>query len=80
MMASDGPRPIPGNRSRAQALVSVVAPAWNEADVLPHFIGEVRRVLAEQGCKFEIVIAENGSSGRCRILRVSLRIFASSAV
>ena len=43
-------------------MISIVAPAFNEEPSLPVLCAEVTKVMEAQGCKFEIVIGENGSS------------------
>jgi len=48
-------------RNRRDCLVSIVAPAYNEEDNLPRLFKAISKIMDEQGCQFELVIAENGS-------------------
>ena len=43
-------------------MISIVAPAYNEAESLPLLYKEVCRVMEKVGSKFEIIIVENGSA------------------
>jgi len=51
------------NRERG-AFVSVVSPAFNEAENLPCFYERVCTVLANAGWKFELIIVDDGSGDR----------------
>lgn len=42
--------------------ISVVAPAYNEQDVLQEFYRRVTSVVSELGCSYEIVLVNDGSS------------------
>lgn len=48
-------------KSRA-ALVSVVLPVFNEADVLPTLVARVRAALASCECRYEIIFVDDGST------------------
>jgi polyisoprenyl-phosphate glycosyltransferase len=43
-------------------MLSVVAPAYNEADVLPSFVARVLEVLDETGEEWELVLVDDGST------------------
>jgi polyisoprenyl-phosphate glycosyltransferase len=51
-----------GARRPRPALLSVVTPAFNEADGLPQLIEELRAVLGPLGEDYEIVVVDDGSS------------------
>ena len=42
-------------------MVSVVLPAYNEADKLEGAVTEISQALKETGYRYEIIIAEDGS-------------------
>lgn len=50
--------------SRTPGLVSIVAPAYNEEESLPHLCERVRGVMEGLGRDFELIIVENGSVDR----------------
>jgi glycosyltransferase involved in cell wall biosynthesis len=45
----------------ASALVSIVLPVYNEAQILPRLYGQLRQTLEKIGCRFEIVFVNDGS-------------------
>lgn len=45
-----------------RTVLSIIAPAYNEAAALPRLIEEVGRVVTDLGCSYEIVIVNDGSS------------------
>jgi len=45
-----------------KAMVSVVLPAYNEADKLEGAVTKISQALKETGCRYEIIIAEDGST------------------
>ena len=47
--------------SQASPVISVVAPVFNEAELLPAFCEEMRRVLEEMGEPWEIILVNDGS-------------------
>lgn len=49
-------------RFRDPAIVSIVAPAFNECDNLPTLCSEIRAVLEAEKRDFEILIVDNGST------------------
>jgi glycosyltransferase involved in cell wall biosynthesis len=53
-----------GNEAAAEGkvAVSVVLPAYNEADKLEGAVTEISQALKETGYRFEIIIAEDGST------------------
>ena len=51
-----------GNRSDNKAMVSVVLPAYNEADKLEGAVTKISQALKETGYRYEIIIAEDGST------------------
>jgi dolichol-phosphate mannosyltransferase len=58
--AGDVPVERRARRDRPR-LLSVVAPAYNEAEGLPRFVDEVRRVLPPLADDYEILIVDDGS-------------------
>ena len=50
------------NTSNGKVVVSVVLPAYNEADFLEPAVSQTSQTLREIGCPYEIVIAEDGST------------------
>ncbi|MBD8891988.1 glycosyltransferase family 2 protein [Roseibium litorale] len=42
-------------------LISIVVPAYNEAEVLDHFITDTQAILASLGCHYEYVFIDDGS-------------------
>lgn len=44
------------------ALISVVAPVHNDADIIEQFVSETHRVLQEHYAHFEIIIVDDGST------------------
>jgi len=50
----------------ARPVISVVAPAWNEAVTLPLFVDETRAVLDGLGEPWEIVLVDDGSADGTR--------------
>ena len=48
--------------SNGKVVVSVVLPAYNEADVLEPAVTKISQALKEYGCPYEIIIAEDGST------------------
>jgi dolichol-phosphate mannosyltransferase len=42
--------------------LSVVIPAWNEADNLAKLVPQLHQVLADLGCKYEIIVVDNHSA------------------
>ena len=61
-----------GRRSRPR-LLSVVAPAYNEAEGLPKFVQEVRSVLPPLAEDYEILIVDDGSRDSTREVLKRLR-------
>jgi dolichol-phosphate mannosyltransferase len=55
-------------------LLSVVAPAYNEAEGLPHFVEEVRRVLPPLAEDYEILIVDDGSKDTSREVLAKLQL------
>ncbi|HEU5316820.1 MAG TPA: glycosyltransferase family 2 protein [Chloroflexota bacterium] len=56
--------------TQAPPVISVVAPVFNEAELLPAFCDEMRRVLEEIGEPWEIVLVNDGSrDGSLEIMR-----------
>src|SRR5512134_1166747 len=66
------PRADPVSRSRPK-LLSVVAPAYNEAEGLPKFVEEVRSVLPPLADDYEILIVDDGSRDETRDVLTRLR-------
>ena len=48
--------------SKSKVTVSVVLPAYNEADKLEGAVTKLSQALEEYGCPYEIIIAEDGST------------------
>ena len=67
------PRPVTAQRGateRARPVYSIVAPAVNEEDTLPHFYARVVAVMEQVGEPFEVVLINDGSSdGTFRVMR-----------
>ena len=67
------PRPVTAQRGateRARPVYSIVAPAVNEEDSLPHFYERVVAVMEQVGEPFEVVLINDGSSdGTFRVMR-----------
>jgi polyisoprenyl-phosphate glycosyltransferase len=67
------PRPVTAQRGateRARPVYSIVAPAVNEEDTLPHFYERVVAVMEQVGEPFEVVLINDGSSdGTLRVMR-----------
>ena len=59
--------------AKKNALVSVIAPAFNEEKVLKEFYRQVSSVLAGTGYPYEIVIVDDGSSDESLSLLKELR-------
>src|SRR5581483_11796028 len=55
------PRRRPARRRAARVMLSVVAPAYNEADALPAFLSRLLDVLEEVGGDWELVLVDDGS-------------------
>jgi len=53
---------VPGNTDNAAIDVSVVVPAYNEAQNLPKLVDAVRDVLSSLGVSFEILLVNDGST------------------
>lgn len=66
--ASLSPRP-----ADARPSISVVAPAYNEQEVLQEFYSRVTAVLTKLGCDYEIVLVNDGSRDATLPLMVALR-------
>lgn len=60
-------------RSR-NSLVSVVVPALNEMENLPHLYEHVRSVLESTGWKFELIVVDDGSTDRTLAVLKELRL------
>ncbi|NHK28417.1 glycosyltransferase family 2 protein [Parvularcula flava] len=58
---SNQPVPVPRDSDRP-ALLSIVCPAYNEAEVLAAFHRRVRKAMNELGQAFEVVLVNDGSS------------------
>src|SRR5262245_41382970 len=54
------------SQETGRPVISVVAPAWNEAPTLPLFVDEVRTVLDALGEPWEVVLVDDGSSDGTR--------------
>jgi polyisoprenyl-phosphate glycosyltransferase len=67
------PRPVTAQRGateRARPVYSIVAPAINEEDTIPHFYERVVAVMEQVGEPFEVVLINDGSSdGTFRVMR-----------
>ena len=67
------PRPVAAQRGateRARPVYSIVAPAVNEEDTLPHFYDRVVAVMEQVGEPFEVVLINDGSSdGTFRVMQ-----------
>src|SRR5262245_13308913 len=55
-----------GAAPAGRPVISVVAPAWNEAATLPLFVAETRAVLEGLGEPWEIVLVDDGSADATR--------------
>lgn len=55
-------------------LVSVVVPALNEAENLPHLYERVRSVLESTGWKFELIVVDDGSTDQTLAVLKELRL------
>ncbi len=53
--------------------ISVVAPAYNEASVLPQFLDRTKAVLERTGLTWEIILADDGSTDGTRDLALRVR-------
>ena len=60
--------------ARAMPSISVVAPAYNEQEVLGEFYRRVSAVLTGIGCEYEIVLVNDGSRDNTLALMHALRI------
>jgi glycosyltransferase involved in cell wall biosynthesis len=61
--------PAPPRPQRAETLVSVVLPVFNEVRVLKTLLGRVRQALAALGVRSEIIFVDDGSTdGSARLL------------
>src|SRR5260221_634012 len=61
--------PAPPRPPRAETLVSVVLPVFNEVKVLKTLLGRVRQALAALGVRSEIIFVDDGSTdGSARLL------------
>jgi len=49
-------------RKTKQSTISVVLPLLNEAAVLPRLLSELRHILTSVGCKWNIVLVDDGST------------------
>lgn len=49
---------------RKAKLVSVIAPAYNEEEILPHFYQRLTDIFSKLNCPCELVIVDNGSADR----------------
>ncbi len=45
-----------------EKLLSVVSPAYNEIEVLPHFIEKTVEVLEKEGINYELILVDDGST------------------
>jgi len=72
-IAHDLEQPPQPERRGAEALLSVVVPAYNEAEVLPAFHGRLAAVLAKLGLAAEIVYVNDGSTDETLKIMESLR-------
>jgi polyisoprenyl-phosphate glycosyltransferase len=70
MAASNMSEKPPKIRDRTNALISVVAPAFNEEENLIALYERCKKIVEDGGSAFEMVIAENGSiDGSLKVLR-----------
>src|SRR5437763_1651193 len=53
--------------------ISLILPAYNEARVIPHTIGEAVKYFTEHGLRYEIIVAADGSDGTREIVREMAR-------
>ena len=61
--------------------LSVVLPAYNEAEVLPRVIPELQRELKATGDPFEIIVVDNGSTDQtAEVLKTLQRAIPELAV
>lgn len=65
--------PDTAGRRRRPRLLSVVAPAYNEAEGLPKFVHEIRSVLPSLADDYEILIVDDGSGDATREVLTRLR-------
>jgi glycosyltransferase involved in cell wall biosynthesis len=62
-MTADSDRELPETGVRQPSLdLSVVVPAWNEAESLPELTNRVRQVLEARGGTWELLIIDDGST------------------
>ncbi len=67
--ATASPRPA-AQRPPGRPVISVVAPAWNEAETLPLFYQRTAAVMEELGEPWELVLVDDGSAdGTREVLR-----------
>lgn len=64
MQSAPIPHAVMTPRSDPIERVSIIAPAFNEADVLPAFVSEVEAVMAGLGLAYEVVFINDGSSDK----------------
>ncbi len=63
------PDVAPDRPLRAQTLVSVVLPVFNEVKVLKQLLGQVQQAVAAEGVRAEIIFVDDGSTdGSARVL------------
>jgi glycosyltransferase involved in cell wall biosynthesis len=72
-IAHDMEQPQQHERREAEALLSVVVPAYNEAEVLPAFHQRLATVLAKLGLAAEVVYVNDGSTDGTLKIMESLR-------
>jgi len=72
-IAHDMEQPTQPERRGAETLLSVVVPAYNEAEVLPAFHHRLAAVLAKLGLAAEIVYVNDGSTDETLKVMESLR-------
>ncbi|MEK6951548.1 MAG: glycosyltransferase, partial [Nanoarchaeota archaeon] len=46
----------------AKLRISVVIPAYNEEDAIEHTIKKIKEVMKENGCEYEIIVINDGST------------------
>ena len=65
-MGTRSPIPLPAGTARPGPLTlfSVVIPARNEEESLPHTVTEIHRVLVQENVPHEIVVVDDGSGDR----------------